>query len=256
MRICKILLRTSLLAIAALAAVSSESRADLFIRVTAFDSLGNQIGQDTASVSLSNPPPTVSSISRTSTLTDFDIVLTNNVALTSGGTTKHTETVNITYTGGTGSSSDKLVVEFLGTNYLHPPTGQAIVTANGSPSTAGLAANSVTYASGVSNSNAGLPGTVGSTAGLAGTLTLSGSIGSASSVLLPNPGAGPVFSISNPFSFYQVATLSGFSVTGDIGNLSLASTVTAVPEPSTMALAALAAPALLLTLRRRRRSDG
>jgi hypothetical protein len=236
------------LAAVAFAIAAVEARADSIIRVTSETSSGTVLGQQIATLSLSNPPP--SAYSQTATFTagtavpDFSVVVGTNVATTAGSATSHSLTVNITYNGtGTGASSDMLIVEFLGTNFVHPLPGPASITSNGSPSTSGLAANSLTMISGVNNANGGLPATPGSTAGLSGTTTSTGSIGSASSVLVPNPATGAVFSIANPFSFYQAFTFSGFTNTNQAGSVSAGSTVAStIPEPSAIVIALTAVP--------------
>jgi uncharacterized repeat protein (TIGR01451 family) len=60
--------------------------------------------------------------------------------------------------------------------------------------------------------------------------TATGTIGAASSVLNPNPDVGPVFAISDPFTFYQTYRFGGFTTTNLAGSLTAGSRLDAVPN--------------------------
>jgi hypothetical protein len=245
------------LAVAAVLTGPGSARADLFIRVSSFTAGGTLLDQQTDSVVLSNPMPAASNQSHTFVLNGGFIlgIGTSNFSTVATGSTSHSETMNLTYFGTTGAGlSSRLIVEFLGTNYgtpVSPPN--ASITSNGSPSTAGLSANSVTMQSGVSVANALLPGTAGSTAGLLGLTSSTGSMGSASSVLTPNPVTGAGFNQSGSrFSFYQAYTFTDFTTTG-AGSLSAGTSinVSAVPAPAGLILALTGLPAVAWIRRRK-----
>jgi len=246
------------LALAVVGLLNAASAADaaftLQIRVTSYNAAGVQTAQDTSPVT--GPfatPPGVGSIALTSTVGNFNVVLTNNISnenFLNSGVTSHSLTTNITYSGPVdntttaASESDRLVVEFIGEGYVTPPAGLAQVVSNASPSVGTLSASSVTFVSGVDNSPLGLPGAVGDTSGLvaASITTQTGAMGPASSVLSPNPAVSSNFALNNPFSFYQVLTFDRFTNTGN-GSLSAGSVVGA-PAPGGVVLALTALPAL------------
>ncbi len=238
----------ALLAGAALFAAPNSARADLIIRLTSLNnSGGTQLDQQSSTLVLSDPMPSMSSqVFSSPLLGGFSIVITSNISNTGNGTTAHSHNINFTYTGPTGiGSSNQLVVEFLGTNYdtpVSPPL--AFITSNASPSTSGLVANYVNMVSGASVTNAGLPGTAGDTTGLLGLTSGTGTMGSASSILSPNPVTGATFSqTGSRFSFYQAFTFNDFTTTGS-GSLSAGSTVTNVPAPPSLVMALSAMPIL------------
>jgi len=177
---------------------------------------------------------------------NFSITLVTNIATTGPGFTSASTTINITYNGPIGANSDKLIIEVLGNKFVNPTTpAPAQITSNASPSTSGLNASSVTMTSGVIAGNVVALGAAGTTlGGQLGTTTGTGSMGSASSVLTPNPVTGATFNIVNPFSFYQTYTITGFVNSSQAGSLSAGSTVSAVPEPSGIVLALAALPLL------------
>jgi hypothetical protein len=162
-------------------------------------------------------------------LPDFSIVVVGNNSTTGPSFASHSTTINMLYTGPTGASSDSVLIEVLGDSYTTPPAGPAEITSNGSPSTGGLQASSVVMTSGVINGTATLSSTPGTTlSGQLGQTTGTGSIGSSSSVLSPNPTqSGGVFTIANPFTFYQTYTFGGFTTTNQAGSLSAGTTVNA-----------------------------
>ncbi len=244
-------IRTLLLTVAAFVFFVGSANADLTIRITSFNADDTIADQEMKTVGRTAPPGSFSAIGYDTTLGDpaidfFDITIASNIAVTGSGQTDHSHTINITYTGGTGASSNRLVIEFIGTDYvipLSPP--DAFITSNASPSTSGLRADTVTMVSGVSTSNAGLPGTVGDTSGLGGLTSGTGTMGTASSVLVPNPVTGALFPIGGPaFSFYQAFTFDDFVNSSVSGSLSAGSTVTNVPVPPTFFMLLAASPAL------------
>jgi hypothetical protein len=249
------LTRVLLVAVAAIA-IAAEARADLKIRASSFDSGGILQTSDTRTVLRSDPPPSLSSINETfTTLDDFSLVITVNTAQTNTGITSHALLINLTYTGGTGTNSSSLVVEFIGLDYINPSASPpaAFVFSDASPSTSGLIANSVTMVSGVFTGNDDLPGTIGDTSGLSGATSQSGTMGAAASVLTPNPALGNPFDLTGQFSFYQVLSFGAFQNTNFTGNISAGTNVSAIPEPGTMAMAAMAMPLLAIGFWRRRR---
>jgi len=250
------------LAIAAFAFATTQAHATLYMRTTEYDSTGTQIGQH-VTPSVPFVPPN-GSISDNFSLGAFTVVISSNIVTSSDGTTHHSETINTHYTGGTGGSSESLLVEFLGTAYTSPGSSppNAFVSSNASPSTSGLAASSVAMYSGITSltslgAGAVTFATVSSNVNSpASSLTTGlGSMGNSSSVLLPNPANSPSFSLTAPFNFYQALTFSGFTNTGLDGSISAGSSVTSVPEPSTVALAAAGLPILGLFCARRRRQQ-
>jgi len=171
---------------------------------------------------------------------NFSVTLVTDIATTGPGFAKASETLNISYNGPTpGGSTDKLIIEILDTNFTNPTVPNlAVVTSNASPSTTDLAATNVTMTSGVLANNATL-GAAGTTlGGLLGGTTGTGTMGTASSVLSPNPVSGAQFAIFNPFAFYQSFTIAGITNTSAAtGSISAGSIVSAVPEPGGVALA-------------------
>jgi hypothetical protein len=236
-----------LLGVAALVGVavlgaSTPAHADFTIRATDVSSAG-LVSANVTQTGSSNADGS-GMLVFSSAVGNFSITLVTDIATTGPGFTSASETVNITYTGPIGASSDKLIVEVLGNKFGNPTTGtSSTITSNASPSTSGLAASSVTMTSGVvsdsptlnSQSVGGAPAAPLSPQ--LGTTTGTGSMGNASSVLTPNPVTGAAFSIpSSPFSFYQTFTFNGFTNTNQAGSLSAGSTVSAVPEPGGIAL--------------------
>jgi hypothetical protein len=237
---------------AAVLAASAPAHADLSIRVTDMSG-GAPIASRTVTVP-SNPDGSGTAVF-TGAVGNFTVNLHTDNTTTGPGFTAASETLNFTYGGRAQgqAAGDTLVVEFLGTGLTNPTVpAQAFITSNGSPSTSGLMASSVTFSSTVIAGNATLGSTILTGQG---TTTETGSLGGASSVLVPNPSTGPIFSISNPFSFYQDFIIGGFTNTGS-GSISAGSTVNAVtPEPATVALALPALPVIgIRAYRRRRRS--
>ena len=189
---------------------------------------------------------------------NFSITFINDIATTGPGFTNVAETLNITYNGPIGASSDKLIVEILGNEFSNPIAGTSShITSNGSPSTAGLIASSVVMTSGVISGNVVALGAAGTTlGGQLGTTTANGTLGSAGSVLVPNPVTGATFSIVNPFSFYQTYTINGFTNNGQNGSLSAGSIVTpvAVPAPAGLLMVLTGLPLLGVAAWLRRRA--
>jgi len=250
-----------LASVTALAVAAADARADLTVRVSSFDS-SNNLTASTSFTTVGNPPYSGASAGNGSAFSvdafSFGIggVSLTATSPTGTGTTSHSMTINISnYTGPTGASSNKLLVEFLGTGYTLP-AGSSQVTANGSPSTSGLAATTVTLVSSVSTTNAGLSATptfpATTPTGAAGTASASGSMGGASSVLTPNPTNGAIFS-HGTYSFYQAISFSGFTNNNQSGSLSAGSAVVAVPEPMTLISAFVGLSSLgMYRLRRRK----
>jgi len=234
-------------------AVSAPARANFLIRATDVASGGGI----TATVTQSGPSAADGSGSLVfnSTVGNFTITLVTNIATTGPGFTSASQTVNVTYNGPTGVNSDKLIIEVLGNMFTNPTApSQSTITSNGSPSTSGLSATSVVMTSGVLAGNVAAFGAAGTTlGGQLGTSTGSGTLGGASSVLVPNPTSGTPFAIVNPFSFYQTYTLNGFS-NGGAGSISAGSTVSSVPAPAGLVLALSGLPVFGVSgwLRRRK----
>src|SRR5262249_347957 len=137
---------------------------------------------------------------------------------------------------------------------------------NASPSSSGLVGNYVELVSGVFLDNRGLdplnpptlplsgpPTPIAVPAGLVGTTMGTGTMGSASSVLMPNPETGPNTPISTPFASYRRFTCGQFAKHTRSGPISGGSTIAAVPEPASLAAAGTALPLLALAAWRRRR---
>lgn len=247
---------------AAIMCTATYTHADftLRIRVTSYDAAGTQTGQVVTSGVAEGPfstPPGVGGISLMTTTAqtpNFAITLSNNISNENVGgnqVTSHSLTANITYSGPVenpnvaGPESDKLVVEFIGIGYNTPPSGaEVFVTSNASASTGTLLANSLTFVSGVNNSNGGLPATPGDTSGLvaASITTQTGTLGPASTISSSNPAVSATFSISNPFSFYQVMTFNQFTTTGNAAQS--AGSVVGVPAPAGLVLAIAALPVM------------
>jgi len=221
--------------VAAFTVAVTDARADLFLRITVFNSANVAIGTNTFTVAM-NPQTGFGTINGGLIAGGFNVTANSGLNSLQGGTMiQHTHTINFNYSGPTGAGSERLVVEMMGTNY-NAPLGPVAFTSNGSPSQSGGATSLVAMSSGASLSNAGLPGTPGSLAGLAaGSITSgTGTLGSASSVLVPNPSNnGPVTMGPGLYSFYQVFTFSSFGSTG-LGSMSGAASLSSVPEPTTM----------------------
>lgn len=242
----------ALLVGAAILGASTQARADfqVILRGTEYNSSG--VAEFTSSTTFTSPTSPFSG-NVTLSVGDFNITMISNITNTGSGSTKHSSTINLNYTGTTGSNSDSLLVEVLGSNYVSPSVGPAVISSNGSPSTTGLSANSLTMTSGVINTDpTSLTTVTAGTTTLAGTplgsqlgmTTGTGSMGAASSVLQPNPAGGSVFTIANPFAFYQTYTFSGFTTTNDSGSFSSGSTVSTVPAPASLLLLLTGLPAL------------
>jgi hypothetical protein len=237
---------------ALLLAAPSTARANFTIRATDVLS-GGGVNASVTDAGASAPDGSGSLVFN-HTVGNFSITLVTNIVTTGPGFTAASQTLNITYNGPTAANSDKLIVE-IASDGLQNPVSPAIsfITSNGSPSTSGLTASSVVMTSGVINGNAAL-GAPGTTLGSVGTATGSGTMGSASSVLSPNPATGPDFVLpGNPFTFYQTYTINGFTNSAQSGSLSGGSTVQATPAPAGLVLALTAMPVLGLCgwLRRR-----
>ncbi len=198
------------------------------IRATEFDSLKNVVASSTQT----SPSGPGSAFNAIFTLPDFSITIVGNNSNIGSTYAAHSTTINMLYTGPTGANSDSILIEVLGDSYVTPSAGPAQITSNASPSTSGLQASTVTMTSGVLNGDVALSGTPGTTLnGQLGQTMGAGSIGSASSVLSPNPTvSGSVFTLANPFTFYQTYTFGGFNTTGQAGSMSAGSEVDAVPN--------------------------
>jgi len=245
----------AVLAVGVVLAAPGSAKASFQIRFTEVDSSNKVIATATSAVQSNTGGITFQAFN--TSLADFTVTAANNIATTGGFITSHSETINITYNGSTiGAGGPKLLVEFIGDNYLAPPTSLAFITSNASPSSAGLSINSITMASSVINGNTiggglvapviGSTYTGAITAGLLGTTNLSGSSGvNTSAVLTPNPGVGPNFGLSTPFTFYQSYSFSNFGQTGVAAQaFSAGSSVSAVPAPAGLVLALTGLPAL------------
>ncbi len=198
------------------------------IRATEFDSLKNVVASSTQT----SPNGPGSAFNAIFTLPDFSITIVGNNSNIGSTYAAHSTTINMLYTGPTGANSDSILIEVLGDSYVTPSAGPAQITSNASPSTSGLQASTVTMTSGVLNGDVALSGTPGTTLnGQLGQTLGAGSVGTASSVLLPNPTvSGSVFTLANPFTFYQTYTFGGFNTTGLAGSMSAGSEVDAVPN--------------------------
>ncbi len=223
---------------------SQQARADFIIRATDLDST-NAVVADVTTTGLSAANGS-GSLVFANAVGNFTITLVTNIATTGTGFTAASQTVNITYTGPTGASSDTLIIEVLGNDFSNPTSPpNASITSNASPSTDGLEVSSVTMTSGVLSGTVTALGAAGTTlGGQFGETTGTGTMGAASSVLMPNPVTGASFPIpSSPFSFYQTYTFSGFNSTNEAGSLSAGSTVSS-PAPAALVLAAAGLPML------------
>jgi hypothetical protein len=250
MRFCKYL---AVAALAVALGASSQTRADFTIRATEVSS-GGVVEKSDLQTKTSNPAGFFNYSS--TILPDFTVTLVTHITTTGAGFSSASTTININYTGPTGANSDKLIIEVLSNNFSNPTApATSVITSNGSPSTSGLLANSLVMTSGVVANGATL-GAAGTTlGGQLGMTTGTGSIGSASSLLSPNPVTGATFSIANPFSFYQTYTFSGFGNSGQAGSLSAGSTVAAVPAPAGLVLALAGLPVFGLGWLRRRKAN-
>jgi len=227
----------------AMLGAQQQARANFIIRATDLTS-GNVVNATATTTGLSAGDGSGSLVFN-SAVGNFTITLVTNIATTGPGFTSASQTLNVTYTGPTGVNSDKLIVEVLGNMFSNPTSPPpAVITSNGSPSTSGLMASSVTMTSGVISGNVVALGAAGTTlGGQLGMTTGTGSMGSSSSVLSPNPVNGPTFAIPNPFTFYQTYTFNGFTNTAEAGSLSAGSTVS-TPAPAGVLLAAAGLPLL------------
>ena len=205
------------------------------IRATELSSLGSVIASSTQS----SPSGPGNGFNAIFTLPDFSIAIVGNNSTTGPSFAAHSTTINMLYTGPTGANSDQLLIEVLGDSYTTPEAGLAQITSDSSVSTSGLAASSVTMTSGVLNGNVPLSSTPGTIlGGQLGTTTGTGSIGSAASVLTPNPTvSGAVFTIANPFTFYQTYAFAGFTTANQAGSMIAGSTVNAVPNANNPSIA-------------------
>ena len=245
--------------LAAIAAMPNLSRADFIIRATDVITGGTVNASVSTGIVASNADGSGTATLNSTLVGNFTLTIVNTIATTGPGTTAASETINVTYAGPTGASSDKLIIEILGNKFTNPTApATSTITSNASPSTAGLSANNVTMTSGVLAGNVTALGAAGTTLG--GQLGMSTGIGTLgqgiiSNVLNPNPAIGAGFSIVNPFSFYQTYTLNNFQNTGT-GSISAGTTLAALPEPATVAMALTALPLLGLgaLIRRRRRA--
>jgi hypothetical protein len=239
---------------AAMLGAPSQAHAGFQIRFTEVDSTNHVIGTTTSLVQ-ANGNGTLQSFN--TLVGDFSITAANNIVTTGGSVTAHSETINLTYNGATlGSGGPKLLVEFIGDGYVAPPSSTAFITNNSSPSSSGLTVHSVTQSSSVVNGNqvgGGIAAgpAVGSvyttyfTAGQLGTTTSTGAVGAdTSGVLVPNPGVGPNFGLTTPFTFYQEYSFSNFGTTNQALSLSAGSNVMNTPAPAGFVLALTGLPFL------------
>jgi len=247
---------------AAILAAPTQARADFVIRAT--DVLSGGAVNATVTQSGASNPNGSGFLTFSSSVGNFIITVVTHIATTGPGFTAASDTINITYNGPTGATSDKLIVEVLGNKFTNP-TAPALsnITSNGSPSTSGLSVASVTMTSGVlaGNLTALDLGAAGTTlGGQLGMTTGIGSMGVASSVLVPNPATGAPFAIVNPFTFYQTFTFDGQinfgsgGPTDNGGSLSAGSTVSSLPAPAGLVLALTGLPVMGVSgwLRRRK----
>ena len=228
----RLVLLAAVLVGAALLGMATRAQANFIIRATDVTS-GGAVNASVTDTGLSAADGSGALVFN-HTVGNFSITLVTDIAITGPGFTSVSETLNITYNGPTAASSDKLIVEILGNMFTNPDSpALSSITSNGSPSTSGLLASSTVMTSGVISGNVVALGAAGTTlGGQMGMTTATGTMGSASSVLTPNPVTGATFNIFNPFSFYQTYTLSGFSNSGQAGSFSAGSTVSAVPAPA------------------------
>jgi len=251
-------LLTAVLVGAALLGTANPARANFILRATDVNSGGAVIASvtDTGLSAVDGSGSLIFS----HVVGNFSIVLLTIVAATGPDFTSVGETLNIAYIGPTGATSDKLIIEMLGNLFTNPDSPDlSDITSNASPSTSGLLASSVIMTSGVVAGNVVALGAAGTTlGGQLGMTTATGTMGSAPSVLTPNPVIGSTFNIANPFSFYQTYTISGFGTSGLPGSLSAGSTVSVVSSVSAPAGLVMVLTGLPLLgvggwLRRRRR---
>jgi hypothetical protein len=241
---------------AAVLGASTPARADFILRTTDVLSGGAVNGSITTGLAASNPDGS-GSVTLSGVVGNFSISIVTHISTVGpGAQVASSDTINITYNGPTGASSDKLIIEVLANKFTNIALGSSsTITSNGSPSTSGLAATSVVMTSGVIAGNVVALGAAGTTLdSQLGMTTGTGTMGSASSVLNPNPVSDGAFGAPNPFSFYQTYTFMGFTNSAQAGSLSAGSTVSAVPEPGgiALALAGLSAMAGGGLLRRRK----
>jgi len=238
---------------AAILAAPSQAHATFTLQIRATEYTGTGSGapeNSTATATSSGPSPLFTSANLS--LADFSInIVTSILTSGTGMLTGTSTTINMTWNGT--NPGNTVLVEVLATMLAIPPGGPAAITSNASPSTSGLAAASVTMTSGVMAGTSSLnpePGTaLGATplAGQLGMTTGTGSMGSASSVLVPNPATnGGVFMVpTGGYSFYQTFNLNTFSMNGGpAGSLSSGSQVVPVPAPAGLVLLVSGLPAL------------
>lgn len=239
------------LAGAAVFGMPAPTQADFTVRVTDVNSVS---GTSTSTQTLVAPTGAGNFVGLFNNVGNFTVNIVTAIANTGPGFSSASETLNITR--GSGNGTDTLIVEILDNNFSNPTAPSvSFISSNGSPSTAGLIATSVIMTSGVLANGATL-GLAGTTlGGQLGETIGAGTMGSGSSVLTPNPVTGASFPIFNQFSFYQTYSISGFNNDkGSTGSLSAGSSVTATPEPGTVAMALTALPLLGLAYARRRRA--
>src|SRR4051794_40622020 len=104
--------------VAGMLGVPSQARADFIIRVTDVNS-GGTINATMTATGLSAPNGSGALIFN-SAVGNFTITLVTNIATTGPGFTAASQTINITYNGGTGTSSQKLIIEVLGNMFSNP----------------------------------------------------------------------------------------------------------------------------------------
>jgi len=250
-------------AVAALFGSAASADAAYQIRVTSVNGAGTVVGTTTFN-GTQNADGSGVTLGSSSSLPGFSLTIVNDIGTSGPNFVSSSFTLNVTYTGTVtaagppATTSNKLIVEVLASNLSAPPVGAtSFITSNGSPSTSGLRANSVVMTSGVISGNAvfGAAGTTlgGQLGATLGTGTMGNGI--VSSVLNPNPANGVTFAIpSDPFTFYQTYTLSGFTNRNQTGSLSAGSTLSATPAPAGLVLALAGMPVFGLGayIRRRR----
>jgi len=247
-----------------LAPTPAHANFEFIIRATEYGpGGGSMVATETATSGVfvgSNPGAVLGSLS--ASFDAYTIAATTNIGSTGPGFSSASTTINVGYTG---TSGDSLLIEVLAWNLPNPTVGtQAVITSNGSPSTTGLAA-SVIMQSGVlatsTNAFGSNTGTIATTIANMGSqlgqTTGSGSMGGASSILVPNPVTGAVFAIpgagSVPYSFYQSYQFTGPTNNGT-GSLSAGSTVLATPAPAGLLLVLTGLPALGIRWLRRHKT--
>ncbi|MFO0810233.1 MAG: PEP-CTERM sorting domain-containing protein [Gemmataceae bacterium] len=249
--------RALMLAAAAGIFCASNARADLQVRITVFDSGGASLGTNTGT--LAGNPQGAGSISTSLAAGGFVVVAATGLSSGSGGILQQSTTVNYNYTGPTGATSNRLVIEFVGTNY-NAPVGGVLTSSDGSLSsgTATTPANAVTMVSGISTTNqtlAVIGATPGVPTGLAASSVTNGSgtVTGVASLLTPNPSTNGPTTTAALYSFYQAANFASFSGTGTGGGV-FTSTLTPVPEPATIVSALVGLGGLGLAKLRRRKT--